>query len=434
MSLTIIGLTGFLYLHGTAMSNPMPSIPDWVLNPVSEILNSVCGVGASAIPKNHVPILEYQLIAVDNARHEVARQIETKVESMVQRYQPTDAEKAKLVPEAGNVNEKDDLIRMVSKSLHRVPLIQSIPKKIELLDSNLYAMVCLDANAYSWDVDEARLPPKMQQPKPNLNDISPQDVLSNVAQLYQRPLQKHSFENSSLPFGVNANVTVDQTHRFARIESYVPIRHKGDRALHADFTELDNKKEEHTMDTSKTNGSSERNHAEPFVVCTMQALAQFSSYIEAKMQGMITDNVSEEDLIEEEITHVSKSLTRREFKHAESTAEIQRMIKTYYQETDKKGSHTFESNHSIVHKLLLPESIFNSPAIFSGTTVSTNMDETQVAQSGLLKLSDGERTSFSPTAGELYQYWGFLHSLGFQVEKVGLHEDVLTCSLRMHFK
>ena len=119
----------------TTPKNSTTNYPDWFLN-ADLTKGALCG---SAVR----PIINGDLgnaknYAEDEARDDLSRQIETKTGSMIKQYNQQ--------VENGKPEEaiSESVRSKVSKSLTKLTLNGSVPKKRDVVDNKLYVLVCLE--------------------------------------------------------------------------------------------------------------------------------------------------------------------------------------------------------------------------------------------------------------------------------------------------
>ena len=116
-------------------------LPEWFLNQPS-----LCGVGVQKVRGN---IGSAKTFAEANARDDLARQLETKVKSMIKQYNQEGG------TEDGEISE--ELSTKAALSLSKQTLQGSVPKKHALKNKQFYSLVCLDAGALTKAIDQMKV-------------------------------------------------------------------------------------------------------------------------------------------------------------------------------------------------------------------------------------------------------------------------------------
>ena len=107
------------------------NVPEWVLNQPP-----LCGVGIQKVRGN---LGFAKDAAQSSARDDLARQIETRVKSMIKQYNQEGG------TEDGDISE--ELSTKASLSLSKQTLSGSVPKKADVREGQFYSLVCLEPGA-----------------------------------------------------------------------------------------------------------------------------------------------------------------------------------------------------------------------------------------------------------------------------------------------
>lgn len=116
------------------------NLPEWVLNQPP-----LCGVGIQKVRGNLGFAKE---AAQSSARDDLARQIETRVKSMIKQYNQEGG------TEDGDISE--ELSTKASVSLAKQSLNGSVPKKADVREGQFYSLVCLEPGALTDAINQMK--------------------------------------------------------------------------------------------------------------------------------------------------------------------------------------------------------------------------------------------------------------------------------------
>ena len=127
--------------------NSSMNVPKWALNPPE-----LCALGTQKM-RNDLGAAKD--IAESKGRASLSRQLESKVKSMIKNYNQ----------EGGNTEGdiSESLSTSVSKELSKQTLNGSIPKKTNLVDGQVYTLVCLAPNAFTQAFNDMKTLNKVQR-------------------------------------------------------------------------------------------------------------------------------------------------------------------------------------------------------------------------------------------------------------------------------
>ena len=132
--------------NGTSMPET-ENLPKWVLNQPP-----LCGVGIQKFRGN---VGSAKTFAESNAREDLARQLETKVRSMIKQYnQEGDTED-------GDISE--ELSTRATVTLSKQTLNGAVPKKSDMRDQQFYSLVCLEPDSLTDAINNMKILNKAQR-------------------------------------------------------------------------------------------------------------------------------------------------------------------------------------------------------------------------------------------------------------------------------
>ena len=156
----------------TAISNPTTKqyAPKWFLQQPE-----LCGVGVVPLADVEGDIGQAKIYAEDNARTDLGRQIETKTGSMIKKYNQSTKGSGEAVSETNR--------QEVTSSLSKVTLNGAVPEKVEIMNEQYYALVCLKPGALADAINNMNKLSDAQktaiQKRAKQADIELQDALNN---------------------------------------------------------------------------------------------------------------------------------------------------------------------------------------------------------------------------------------------------------------
>ena len=112
------------------VSGPKQYAPKWFLEQPE-----LCGVGVVPLSDVEGDIGQAKIYAEDNARNDLSRQIETKTQSMIKKYNQATKSSGEAISETNR--------QEVTQSLSKVTLNGAVPSKAEIMNDQYYSLVCL---------------------------------------------------------------------------------------------------------------------------------------------------------------------------------------------------------------------------------------------------------------------------------------------------
>lgn len=112
------------------VAGPKQYAPKWFLQQPE-----LCGVGVVPLSDVEGDIGQAKIYAEDNARTDLSRQLETKTQSMIKKYNQATKSSGEAVSESNR--------QEVTQSLSKVTLNGAVPSKAEIMNEQFYALVCL---------------------------------------------------------------------------------------------------------------------------------------------------------------------------------------------------------------------------------------------------------------------------------------------------
>jgi hypothetical protein len=141
----IVGLSAmFTACGGGPKGESMPemsNLPEWVMNQPP-----LCGVG---IQKFRGTLGSAKSFAESSAREDLARQLETRVKSMIKQYNQEGG------TEDGDISE--ELSTRASVTLSKQTLNGAVPKKADMRDNQYYSLVCLEPDALTDAINNMKI-------------------------------------------------------------------------------------------------------------------------------------------------------------------------------------------------------------------------------------------------------------------------------------
>jgi hypothetical protein len=155
---TLVDMGGGIKLPGWAVKTP-----------------KLCAVG---IQKMRADLGAAKTMAETRARTSLSRQLESKIVDMIKLYNQEGGDTT------GDISES--LSTNVSKSLSKQTLNGSIPEKMEILEGQVYSLVCLKPNYFTKTISEMKLLSEAQRKQLAHRAQSADDELKEAMKLYNQ--------------------------------------------------------------------------------------------------------------------------------------------------------------------------------------------------------------------------------------------------------
>lgn len=140
-ALLMLLLSSLVFACGSSSSLKSENIPKWAISQPP-----LCGLGIYKYKSNFGTDKRF---SIAYARIDLSEQIETKVRSMT-----------KLYAASGEVEDEgftEDLARLAAINLSKTTINGSIPKKILLVEKNIFSLVCLKPNVLTGAISEMKI-------------------------------------------------------------------------------------------------------------------------------------------------------------------------------------------------------------------------------------------------------------------------------------